>query len=94
MNRPIPSWTGLRVWIVGGSTGIGRATAEALHARGARVHVSARGAAALHALARDVPGIAVSPLDACDAPAVRVAAASILADGPLDLVLYLSLIHI
>ncbi len=88
MNRPLGAWRGRRVWIVGGSTGIGRAVAEALHARGAVVHVSARGAPALQVLAASRPGIVPVPLDAGDREAVRAAADGILAHGPLDLVLY------
>jgi len=38
-------WRGKAVWIVGASSGIGSATASALHACGARVMVSARNAA-------------------------------------------------
>lgn len=42
LNPRIREWRGRRVWIVGGSTGIGAATAERLLAVGARVAVSAR----------------------------------------------------
>lgn len=42
MNPRITNWAGLRVWVVGGSTGIGAALAEALLRRGARLAVSAR----------------------------------------------------
>ena len=41
-NPPITDWRGKAAWIVGASTGIGRATAALLHARGAQVFVSAR----------------------------------------------------
>jgi len=44
LNPPIRDWRGCRVWIVGGSSGIGAATAERLLAAGARVAVSARSA--------------------------------------------------
>lgn len=37
LNPPITDWNGKTVWIVGASTGIGRATAQALHARGKSV---------------------------------------------------------
>jgi NAD(P)-dependent dehydrogenase (short-subunit alcohol dehydrogenase family) len=97
-NPRIRQWTGLRVWVVGGSTGIGRATALALAARGAQVLVSARGAAALDALAAEHRQAAreqntqrplqARPLDVTDAAAVRTCATEILAQGPLDLVLY------
>ena len=45
LNPRIPEWRGLRVWVIGASSGIGEATAAALHARGAQVLVSARNAA-------------------------------------------------
>ena len=47
MNPPLTDWAGKVVWIVGASTGIGRAVAEQLTQRGARVMVSARQADAL-----------------------------------------------
>ena len=40
MNPPLRDWHGQTVWIVGASSGIGLATAAALHARGARVVLS------------------------------------------------------
>jgi NAD(P)-dependent dehydrogenase (short-subunit alcohol dehydrogenase family) len=47
LNPPIKDWSNQRVWIIGASTGIGKALAENLLARGARVAVSARRAQAL-----------------------------------------------
>jgi NAD(P)-dependent dehydrogenase (short-subunit alcohol dehydrogenase family) len=88
LNPRIPDWTGRRVWIVGASTGIGRATAARLHARGARVVVSARGQAALDAFTQAHPGSAAVALDSTDAAAVHAAAQALLADGPLHLVCY------
>ena len=46
-NPPIADWHGRSVWLVGASSGIGLACAQALHAAGARVCVSARQAALL-----------------------------------------------
>lgn len=94
MNPPITDWRGLRVWLVGASSGIGEATASALHARGAQVLVSARKAEALQAFVAAHPpcdGAAAAqawPLDVTDATAVAQAAHEILAQGPLDLVVY------
>ena len=88
MNPSITDWNGKRVWIVGASSGIGRATASALHARGAAVHVSARDAAALDAFVSQHPGALAVPADVCDLEQVRTAARQILAQGPIDLVMF------
>jgi NAD(P)-dependent dehydrogenase (short-subunit alcohol dehydrogenase family) len=89
LNPRITDWAGLRVWLVGASTGIGRATAVALHGRGAQVIVSARGEAALASLAAQCPGLETLALDATDAAAVRAAADALLQrHGRLDLVMY------
>lgn len=88
MNPPIRDWPGRRVWIIGASSGIGRATAAALHARGAIVHLSARNAQALGQFALEHPGAQVLPLDVGDAAQVAAAARDILRGGPLHLVMY------
>ena len=44
LNSPMDDWQGRRVWLVGASTGIGLACAQALRAAGAQVVVSARNA--------------------------------------------------
>lgn len=88
LNPPQTDWTGKTVWIVGASTGIGRATAAALHAQGARVVVSARKALDLDSFVAQHPGAQALPLDAVDAEAVRTAASGLLAQGPLDCVVY------
>jgi NAD(P)-dependent dehydrogenase (short-subunit alcohol dehydrogenase family) len=87
-NPPVTDWHGKTVWLVGASSGIGRATAHALHAQGAKVFVSARNQQALDDFAAEHPGATALPLDASDAVAVRAAAQTIFATGPLDLVLY------
>ena len=87
-NLSVNDWHGKTVWLVGASSGIGLATAHALHARGARVVVSARNAEALGDFARSHPGAVALPLDASDAAAVQVAAQTVLALGPIDLLMY------
>ena len=87
-NPPQTDWKGRSVWLVGASTGIGRATASALHRAGARVYLSARNEAALREFVEQHPGALAIALDACDRAAVRRAAQVILARGPLDTVLY------
>lgn len=88
LNPPITSWARQRVWLVGASTGIGRALAAHLHGLGAQVLVSARQPAALASFCAQHPGAQALALDVSDAPAVRAAAQQVLAQGPLDLVLY------
>ena len=87
-NLPINDWRGKTVWLVGASSGIGRATAHALHVQGAKVIVSARNQQALDIFAADHPGATVLAMDAADAASVEVAAKIVLCAGPLDLVLY------
>jgi short-subunit dehydrogenase len=88
LNPPLNVWSHRRVWLIGASTGIGRATAELLHSRGAQVIVSARDQNALNALATQCPGLQVLALDASDQAAVQAAASQILGQGPLDLMMY------
>ncbi len=88
LNPPMVNWRGTSVWVVGASSGIGEATASALHALGAKVTVSARNAAALDAFATRHPGSRALPLDAADPAAVQAAARTLLAAGPLDCVIY------
>jgi NAD(P)-dependent dehydrogenase (short-subunit alcohol dehydrogenase family) len=77
------------VWLVGASSGIGRATAEALHARGANVVVSARNAEAMTAFERQFAGSLGIALDATDRDAMRNAAKRIEARfGRIDLAIY------
>ena len=87
-NLPINDWHGKTVWLVGASSGIGRATARALHERGAKVIVSARSVPALNLFAKEHPGAKVLAMDASDPASVEDAAQRVLADGPLDMVLY------
>jgi NAD(P)-dependent dehydrogenase (short-subunit alcohol dehydrogenase family) len=89
LNPRITDWTGRTVWLIGASTGIGRATADLLHTRGAKVVVSARNAAALDAFERAHPGSLGLALDATDRDAMRAAALRIAAAfGRIDMAVY------
>ena len=93
LNPPIADWRGKTVWLIGASSGIGEATAAALHAAGARVVVSARRADALAGFTQAHAGSMAIPLDVTDAAGVQLAAAQVLALGPLDCVVYCSGIY-
>ena len=88
LNPPITDWRGKTVWIIGASTGIGHASAVALHAQGAKVIVSARKEALLQEFQRKHPGSQTLALDATDRIAVQAAAATLTASGALDCVVY------
>ncbi len=88
LNPAITDWRGKRVWLVGASSGIGRAVAAQLHAQGALVIVSARQQALLASFTQEHPGSQEMVLDVTDAQAVQDAAARLQADAPLDLVCY------
>ena len=89
LNPRIDDWTGRVVWLVGASSGIGRATAERLHRLGARVVVSARNAAALDVFVQSCPGSLAIPLDATDRDALHDAAGRIVqSHGRIDLAVY------
>jgi NAD(P)-dependent dehydrogenase (short-subunit alcohol dehydrogenase family) len=88
LNAPQTDWRGKTVWIVGASSGIGAATASALHAQGARVIVSARNQQALQDFAATHAGAQALVLDATDRQAVQAAAQQVLAMGRLDCLVY------
>jgi NAD(P)-dependent dehydrogenase (short-subunit alcohol dehydrogenase family) len=67
----------LNVFVTGASSGIGRAAAIELAARGHRVFAGARRATALDELAQSDPRIVAVPIDVTDAASVKAAAARI-----------------
>ncbi len=73
LSPRLADWNGKLAWVVGASSGIGRATAAALHAADARVAVSARDAAALEAFVLAHPGAIALPLDITNLAAVHTA---------------------
>lgn len=83
---------GQRAWLIGASSGIGAALADALARRGVRLAISARDEAALRRVAAATPGVTpmhVVPLDVTDAAAFarghEVASAAL---GGIDLLIY------
>lgn len=91
LNPIMDNWAGRTVWLVGASTGIGRATASMLHAAGARVIVSARNAAALQGFVQQHPGSEAVVLDVVDAASVKSAQTQVQAltqVNGLDLLVY------
>jgi len=88
LNPRLRDWHGSRCWIVGASSGIGLATASALHEAGATIYISARNEAALEAFAASRPRALPYPLDSTEPLHVNEATQSVLAGGPLDLVVY------
>jgi NAD(P)-dependent dehydrogenase (short-subunit alcohol dehydrogenase family) len=89
LNPRMSNWRGRIVWLVGASTGIGRATAELLHAQGATVIVSARNAQELESFVAAHLGGEALPLDVGAPGALREAAAAIVGrHGRIDQVVY------
>jgi NAD(P)-dependent dehydrogenase (short-subunit alcohol dehydrogenase family) len=89
LNPPLRQWPGRVVWLLGASSGIGRATAHRLHGLGAQVVVSARNQAALQDFVAEHPGSTALPADAADADALRAAAQAIVrAHGRIDVAAY------
>jgi NAD(P)-dependent dehydrogenase (short-subunit alcohol dehydrogenase family) len=88
LNPRLRDWQGRRVWLIGASSGIGRATASVLHAKGADVTVSARSQDALNAFVEQHPGSRALALNVADRAAVAQATATVAEQGPIDLLCY------
>ena len=88
LYAPMRDWQGRRVWLVGASSGIGLACAQALHAAGAQVIVSARRPREVLEWAARDPRVQWHALDVTDAQAVAALAQRLASEGPLDLVVY------
>lgn len=74
--------TGNTILITGGGTGIGRALAESLHARGNRVIITGRRESPLKTVVDANPGMDWATLDVADAGATTAFAAQVVKDHP------------
>jgi NAD(P)-dependent dehydrogenase (short-subunit alcohol dehydrogenase family) len=88
LNTPMTDWQGRRVWLVGASTGIGLACAQALRAAGAHVIVSARNPQGVLDWAAQDAHVQWRALDVSDPEQVQATAKALQAEGPLDMVVY------
>jgi NAD(P)-dependent dehydrogenase (short-subunit alcohol dehydrogenase family) len=89
LNPKIQTWQGCTVWLVGASSGIGRAVAHALHQAGARVIVSARQLDLLEAFVDEHPGARALALNVLEPESLQQALQQIIAShGRIDLCLY------
>lgn len=74
--------TGNTIFITGGTSGIGRALAEAFHKLGNKVIISGRRRANLDEIVAANPGMAAVELDITDPASINTAAATLIAEHP------------
>ena len=91
-NLPLQDWRGKRVWLVGASSGIGLACAQALQAAGAHLVISARDVGALSDWAKQSVSegkrLELLPLDVTNGLQVTQVTQVVVANGPIDMLLY------
>lgn len=88
-NPKLTQWRGLRVWVLGASSGIGAALAIRLVAAGAHVAISARRAHALREVRAAAPDLACFACDAREPTQIAATLDAIEAElGPLDVAIY------
>jgi NADP-dependent 3-hydroxy acid dehydrogenase YdfG len=96
-QKGIPNFSGKRVWIIGASSGIGEACAQALIKAGAKVALSSRRVERLNTLAAlgNTEQSLVLPLDVTDDAQLKNSYQSILrAWGGIDLLLFVSGVYV
>ena len=93
LNQKISDWSNKRVWIIGASTGIGAALADALHSRKAKVAISARSGDKLAAMVTKFGAARAMalPLDIRDVASIKTAEQELIAAwGSYDLVVFMA----
>jgi len=96
-QKGIPNFSGKRVWIIGASSGIGEACAQALIKAGAKVALSSRRVERLNTLATlgNTEQSLVLPLDVTDVGQLKNGYQSILKEwGGVDLLLFVSGVYV
>jgi NADP-dependent 3-hydroxy acid dehydrogenase YdfG len=96
-QKGIPNFSGKRVWIIGASSGIGEACAQALIKAGAKVALSSRRVERLNTLATlgNTEQSLVLPLDVTDDGQLKNGYQSILKEwGGVDLLLFVSGVYV
>jgi NAD(P)-dependent dehydrogenase (short-subunit alcohol dehydrogenase family) len=88
LNPKIENWQDRSVWIVGASSGIGLALAQALTQRGARVAVSARSEEKLNAFTQSHPDSFAVVIDVQDPHSVAQATQAVASHQGLEVVVY------
>ena len=88
LNLPIRQWSGRKVWLIGASSGIGLAVAEALHAAGATVVVSARRMQPLQDFVQSHTGSHAVCVDVRDSASVEQASQEVAQRVGLDVVVF------
>ncbi len=96
LNKPISSFAGQRVWIIGASSGIGAACAEAFIEEGAQIAISARRTELLNDIKSKYPNssIEVQACDVSDPASIQTCYDTLIQRwGEIDLVLFVSGIY-
>ncbi|WP_460275351.1 SDR family NAD(P)-dependent oxidoreductase [Celeribacter sp. ULVN23_4] len=81
------SFAGKRIWIIGASAGIGACLARALAAQGAELVLSARSRAPLEALAEEIGGAQIEPLDLAERDTLVSVTDKLASERPFDAVI-------
>lgn len=93
LNPKITDWRGKRVWLLGASSGIGAALAQALAAQGAQLALSSRHVESVERMRAELPGKThlALPCDATSVAQLEAASAALFAQWTgIDVAIYLA----